>query len=167
MAKVRMMLDAPGEKGVRKVLSLAIHDNRGKMGTDFLKNLYVTKARDLAFQSDKKEEDCKDTTFVDHDITYVTLPDGRRSVRVHLVGASGGQKLVVVGDEDAKGSGHYLYEKLDSFMQGPPLSTVRIGEVRTWLTQVLGSPLKARVKRCISSFGTDEAPSKKHARMGA
>jgi len=167
MAKLRTMLDAPGEKGVRKVLSWPVRDDRGNMGTDFLKNLYVTKARNLAFQSDTKEEDCKDTTFVDHKITYVTLPDGRRSVRVHLVGESGGQKLVVVGDEDAKGSGHYLYEKLDSFMQGPPLSTIRIGEVRTWLTQVLGSPLKAPVKRCISSFGTDKAPSGKLARMGA
>mmetsp|Transcript_72192 Transcript_72192/g.132159 ORF Transcript_72192/g.132159 Transcript_72192/m.132159 type:complete len:528 (-) Transcript_72192:204-1787(-) len=167
MAKMKKMLGAPGDQDAQKVLSWPVRDNL-KEGTSFLAASFVNKAKELAYKSDKKQEDeCKDTIFVDHKITYVMLPDGRRGVRVFLVGESGGQKLVVSGDEDAKGSAHYLYQKLDSFKQGPPLSTTRIGEVRTWLSKMLGQPLKAPVKRCVSSFSKDDAPSAKRRRQGA
>merc|ERR1712232_325506 len=103
----------------------------------------------------------------DHKVTYVTLPDGRRGVRFYLVGKSGGLKLVVSGDEDAKGSSQYHYEKIKSFRQGPPLSTTRIGEVRTWLGKILGQPLKTPVKRCVSSFGKELESKAKKRRLSA
>merc|ERR1719436_886240 len=135
------MLGAPGGEGGRKVLSWPVEDSRSAMGTDFLKTAHVNKAKELAYKSDKQQGECKDTKFVDHRITYVTLPDGRRGVRFFLVGESGGQKLVASGDEDAKGSSQYQYKKVDTFKTGPPLNTTRIGEVRSWLEKVLGQPL--------------------------
>jgi len=166
MKQLQKMLGAPGAKSSSKALAWSMR-GRGAVGSDFTSATYAKKARELAFDSSKKEDECKDTKFVDHQIKYTTLPDGRRAVRVYLVGESGGQRLVVSGDEDAKGSAHYLYEKVAGFKQGPPLSTTRIGEVRIWLTQVLGSPLKAPVKRCVSSFSTDDTPSAKRRRAGA
>merc|ERR1712232_1096708 len=128
---------------------------------------HVKKAKEVAYSSDKKQDDeCKDTKFVDHSIKYVMLPDGRRGVRVFLIGASGGKKLVASGDEEAKGAARYVYKKVDGFKGGPPLNTSRIGEVRTWLSKVLGQPLKAPVKRCISSFGKSNASSAKRRRVG-
>merc|ERR1712150_109008 len=98
-----------------------------------------------------------DAKFVDHKISYHMLSGGRRGVRVHLIGESGGQILVATGEEDAKGSARYAYKKVDSFKRGPPLSTTRFGEVREWLAKVLGQPLKTSVKRCVSSFSKDDA----------
>jgi len=170
MAEMERMLGAPGDRSNAKTLAWPIQDDRRALGTNFLGSAFAKKAKDLAFSSDRNqmsEKDCKDTKFVDHKISYHMLPGGRRGVRVHLVGESGGQILVATGEEDAKGSATYTYHKVESFKRGPPLSTTRIGEVRQWLAKILGQPLKTAVKRCVSSFSKDDAPSAKRRRMGA
>lgn len=164
---MKTMLGSPGDEKARKVMSWPARDTQGAMGTNFLSASYVNRAKETAFKSDKSDEVCEEKKFVDHRITYTTLPDGRRGVRVYLVGEFGGQKLVVSGDEDRKGSAHYNYKKVAGFNQGPALSTTRICEVRTWLAKVLGQPLKAPVKRCVSSFSKDDKPNAKRRRTGA
>lgn len=170
MDAMAKMLGPPGDKSARKTLAWTIQDDRNALGTNFLGAAYAKKAKEAAFVSDQKqnnEMECKDTKFVDHRITYHMLPDGRRGVRVHLIGESGGKRLVATGEEDAKGSAQYSYKKDQTFKQGPPLSTTRIGEVREWLARVLGKPLKVPVKRCVSSFSKDDEPKSKHRRLGA
>jgi len=145
-------------------------------GTNFLTPSFVKKAKDAAYYKTEQggagadaeeEKECKDTKFVSHETRYVTLADGRRGVRVYLVGESGGKKLVVSGDEDEKGSNKYTYEKVKTFKAGPPLSATRLGEVRTWLTEVLGKPLQAPTKRCVHSFSAGEDQPTKKRRLFA
>jgi len=168
MSKLKTLLDASATKPGSKIMAWPVADNPKAMGTSFLTAAYAKEAKERAYRAEKSEEECKDTVFVDHRITYITLPDGRRGVRVFLVGESGGQKLVVSGDEDAKGSAHYLYETVKSCKEGPPLSTPRLVEVRAWLADVLGHPLKTPQKRCVSSFSTEDdgTPLVKRGRKG-
>lgn len=166
VGKVKKMLGAPGEAASSK--SKWCWPVEGKAtGSNFLGEGYAKQAKESAYRSENSTDDCTDKTFVDHKTTYVTLPDGRRGVRVYLLGKSGGQKLVVSGDEVKKNSSLYRYEKVKTFRQGPPLSTERLGDVRAWLETVLGQPLKARAKRCVSSFGGPETKKRRLSAAGA
>jgi len=159
LSKAKALLEGPGSKPCAWPCSCRA------TGVDFTTVAYCKKAKEVAYKSDVNGEACNDTTFVDHKIQYVTLSDGRRGVRVYVVGASGGQKLAVSGDEEKAGTSKYLYEKVADFRQGPPLSTPRIGEVRRWLKSFLGKPLRSGGKRCVSSFSSDLEPSGKKRRV--
>jgi len=170
MADMQKLLGAPGDKSSKKTLAWPTQDDGKSLGTNFLGAAHAKKAKDMAFASDRSqvgEKECKDTKFVDHKISYHMLSDGRRGVRVYLVGESGGQILVAMGEENAKGSAQYVYKKLESFKRGPPLNVTRIGEVREWLAGILGQRLKTSVKWCVSSFSQNDAPNSKRRRMGA
>lgn len=167
MAFARKILDSSAKKSAKKSdqaagFGLWPHTPK-EVGTNFLTEAKVKEAKKRVKKNGDVEQECNDTTFVGHKIKYVTLEDGRRSVKVYLIGESGGSRLAVSADEDKVGSGHYTYEKLASFPKGPALKTHRMADVREWIGKVVKTGKdqpKVGTKRCIRSNGAeDESPS--------
>mmetsp|Transcript_19336 Transcript_19336/g.56186 ORF Transcript_19336/g.56186 Transcript_19336/m.56186 type:complete len:727 (-) Transcript_19336:119-2299(-) len=100
----------------------------------------IREAKDaVKFIEAPKEEDddrAAETRFVGHATDRRTLEDGRKTLRVYLRGASGRLTLAVIGTELARGSSRYEYRRADSFVQGWPLCTNRLAEVRRFLAEL-------------------------------
>eukprot|EP00441_Pelagodinium_beii_P038199 CAMPEP_0197650138 /NCGR_PEP_ID=MMETSP1338-20131121/30762_1 /TAXON_ID=43686 ORGANISM="Pelagodinium beii, Strain RCC1491" /NCGR_SAMPLE_ID=MMETSP1338 /ASSEMBLY_ACC=CAM_ASM_000754 /LENGTH=552 /DNA_ID=CAMNT_0043224489 /DNA_START=55 /DNA_END=1713 /DNA_ORIENTATION=+ len=165
MAAARSLLGAPrGYKDAKQKKgekpALCCWAQAGKAtGANFLTAVKVQEAKRKALEFEDVEKECTDVQFVSHKIKYHILPDGRRSVRFFMVGASsGGLRLAVSADEDRKGSGHYLYQKVPGFKIGPALSpTHRIADVRAWAEKFTKKSAVAPTgRRCVRSSSAAE-----------
>ncbi|CAE8591738.1 unnamed protein product, partial [Polarella glacialis] len=136
---------------------------RKPAGADFTSEAKMKLARTSAFKRSETEwsTECSDTEFIDSKIDHYIAADGRRGVRVCLVGASGKSVLVVDTIEDRKRGGHYKYEKLETFPHGPSLSSHRIADVRDWISAIVkpGRSKAGGTKRCLRNKATAAEPS--------
>jgi len=165
MAAARDILGAPrgynGKKAKGEKPPLCCWPQTGKeTGTNFLAESKVKEAKKKALDFEKEDgvQECTDVEFVSTKIKYNMLPDGRRSVRFFMVGAtSGGLRLAVTADEEKKDTGRYLYKKVPEFKFGPQLSpTNRIADVRAWAEKFTKKGAAVTGRRCVRSSSASE-----------
>lgn len=88
-----------------------------------------------------------DTEFVDHVKDRKLTPEGLKTLRVFLKGASGRLVLALEGVEQKKGTARYDYRKAEGFTHGPPLESNQLCEVYEWIGKVVKKPAKTPKKR--------------------